>query len=58
MKVSLQLIRDSFNSHPQDSLEFEVFGDTVTITVDDNNQEREMTVDRAEFLKLLKVVEI
>jgi hypothetical protein len=58
MKISLDLIRDSFNSHPQDSLEFVIRDEFVSITVDDNGKDRELVVDRSDFVRLLKAIEI
>lgn len=49
IKVSIPIIRDSWNSYPQDELEFIINKETVTIKLRDNSEDRIISVNREDF---------
>lgn len=61
MKLSLRIIMDSWNSDPIDECVFAISEDLVSIKTtgyDHNDEEsREIAVDRAELMALLRVLE-
>lgn len=58
MKIALKLTSDSFNTYPQDSLEFVIGDGSVIITLENDDKPRVISVDKQDFIKLLKVCEM
>jgi len=58
MKVSLRIIRDSWNSYPKDELEFTITDELVHIEIAAEEGVRSISISRDEFVELLKFLTI
>lgn len=55
MKASIEIINDSYNTYPEGEIIFEESGTTVYIKLSD--YEREISVNKKELIKLLRILD-
>jgi hypothetical protein len=56
VKISLTIARDTDNSYPSSTLDLEIDGDVVRLSI--SGELRVITVDRAEIAKALRILEL